>query len=433
MTKKFKICKYIPDALYVAPNEIRACCQRFFYKNEIRGDAKLIDIVDGVTPTVSDLKNARQKIFNEIQLNKKKDCLGCNFLYEVDKKPDFDGKVNFLSIEHHSVCNLRCTYCSEVYYAGKRSKYDVYQFIEYLDQKNSFKDCKQVVWGGGEPTLDRTFEQIVKKIDKTVSPDVYHRVYTNAVRYHKAVKEFIDTGLIKITTSIDAGTPETFLKVRGRPKFFNVFENLKIYSNKIPNHVTIKYIMTDTNSNEDELNAFVNRCLEYNLEECCYQISMDFKDEKISNEQLKNISYLFGILVKKGINKVFVDYHILQRLTLLSENDLEIIKKYLISKNLEEILIYKSKNIILYGSGFIANEMINKSNFFKNLDDYDIVDTDKERIGKMINGKKIKSPYIIKEDDRDIVIASAQAYDDILSSIISIKGNSKNIITKLII
>ena len=77
--------------------------------------------------------------------------------------------------------------------------------------------------------------------------------------------------------------------------------------------------------------------------------------------------------------------------------------------------------------------MINKSNFFKNLDDYDIVDTDKERIGKMINGKKIKSPYIIKEDDRDIVIASAQAYDDILSSIISIKGNSKNIITKLII
>tara|TARA_B100000787_G_scaffold108721_1_gene80863 strand:- start:94 stop:576 length:483 start_codon:yes stop_codon:yes gene_type:complete len=160
---------------------------------------------------------------------------------------------------------------------------------------------------------------------------------------------------------------------------------------------------------------------------------MDFKDEKISNEQLKNISYLFGILVKKGINKVFVDYHILQRLTLLSENDLEIIKKYLISKNLEEILIYKSKNIILYGSGFIANEMINKSNFFKNLDDYDIVDTDKERIGKMINGKKIKSPYIIKEDDRDIVIASAQAYDDILSSIISIKGNSKNIITKLII
>ena len=160
---------------------------------------------------------------------------------------------------------------------------------------------------------------------------------------------------------------------------------------------------------------------------------MDFKDEKISIEQLKNMSYLFGILVKNGINKVFVDYHILQRLTLLSETDLEDVKKYLISKNLEEILIYKPKNIILYGSGFIANEMINKSNFFKNLIDFDIVDTDKERIGKQINGKIVKSPEIIREDSRDIVIASAQAYDDILSSIISIKGNSRNIITKLII
>ena len=77
--------------------------------------------------------------------------------------------------------------------------------------------------------------------------------------------------------------------------------------------------------------------------------------------------------------------------------------------------------------------MINKSNFFKNLIDFDIVDTDKERIGKQINGKIVKSPEIIREDSRDIVIASAQAYDDILSSIISIKGNSRNIITKLII
>ena len=58
------------------------------------------------------------------------------------------------------------------------------------------------------------------------------------MRYHDALKNFIDQGLIKITTSVDAGTPETFLKVRGRPKFLNVFENLKLYSRVIPNHVT---------------------------------------------------------------------------------------------------------------------------------------------------------------------------------------------------
>ena len=433
MKKKYKICKYIPDALYVAPDELRVCCQRFFYKNEMRGDAKLIDIIDGVTPTVSDIKNAREKIFDEIQNDKKKECLGCDFLYETENKPIFDAKVNYLSVEHHSVCNLRCNYCSEIYWGGKRSKYNVYEFIEYLNQNNSFKDCKQVVWGGGEPTLDKTFEQIVGAIDKSVNPELYHRVYTNSVRYHDAVKKFLDDGLIKITTSVDAGTPETFKKVRGRQKFVNVFENLKHYSRNKPNHVTVKYIITEDNSNEEELDAFVNKCLEYDLRKCCYQISMNFKEEKITTEQLKKISYLFGILVKNGINKVFLDYHIMQRLNLISKNELKTIEDYLKLKKIEQIIEYKSNDIILYGSGFIANEMINKSNFFKKLKNYDVVDTDKERIGKMINQKIIKSPNIIANDSRGIVIASAQAYDEILSIIISLKGNSKNVITKLII
>ena len=30
-------------------------------------------------------------------------------------------KVKFLSIEQHSICNLRCTYCSPVYYGGVKS------------------------------------------------------------------------------------------------------------------------------------------------------------------------------------------------------------------------------------------------------------------------------------------------------------------------
>ena len=39
----------------------------------------------------------------------------------------------------------------------------VIQFIEYLNTSGSFKNCKQVVWGGGEPTLDKSFDLIIKK------------------------------------------------------------------------------------------------------------------------------------------------------------------------------------------------------------------------------------------------------------------------------
>ena len=140
---------------------------------------------------------------------------------------------------------MRCNYCSEIYYGGKRSKYNVVEFVKYLNNSGSFQNCNQVVWGGGEPTLDKSFELILEEINNSANPKIYHRVFTNSVRYSEAITNFLKKGLIKITTSVDAGTPETFNKVRGRPKFLNVFENLKRYSQINPKYVIIKYIFTD--------------------------------------------------------------------------------------------------------------------------------------------------------------------------------------------
>ena len=79
----YKTCKDLENSLYVAPNEIRACCKRFFFEGKMRGDAKLLNITKNKTPTVEDLRKARQKVFDEIQLNKNEDCKQCVFLKEV--------------------------------------------------------------------------------------------------------------------------------------------------------------------------------------------------------------------------------------------------------------------------------------------------------------------------------------------------------------
>ena len=42
--KKYYSCKDIEGSLYIAPNEIRACCQRFFYKGEMRGDVNFLKL-----------------------------------------------------------------------------------------------------------------------------------------------------------------------------------------------------------------------------------------------------------------------------------------------------------------------------------------------------------------------------------------------------
>ena len=96
--------------------------------------------------------------------------------------------------------------------------------------------------------------------DQKANPKLYHRVFTNSVRYSNAVEKFLKKGLIKIVTSIDSGTPETFKKIRGRPRFFNVFKNLKTYASIDPSRITVKYIFTDGNNNIDELQNFVKNC-----------------------------------------------------------------------------------------------------------------------------------------------------------------------------
>ena len=145
----YKTCKHIEESLYVAPNEVRACCQRFFYEGKMRGDAKLLEIKDGVTPTADDLKKEDKKLFDEVQEDKNEDCKGCPFLKKTNNKPLISHYIKHLSIEHHSVCNLRCNYCSETYYGGKRSKYDVVEFIKYLNDSGSFENTRQVVWEVG--------------------------------------------------------------------------------------------------------------------------------------------------------------------------------------------------------------------------------------------------------------------------------------------
>ena len=431
----YKTCQDLEESLYIAPNEIRSCCQRFFHKDKMRGDAKLINIKDGVTPSAGDIKKAREKIFDEIQKGENEDCLGCPLLKKTKEKPIFNSAIKHLSIEHHSVCNLRCNYCSDIYWGGKRSKYNVVEFISYLSNNNSLDDCYQVVWGGGEPTLDKSFEQILDKINNYSNPKTYHRVFTNSVRISKPIMKFLKKGLIKITTSIDAGTPETFKKVRGRPKFLNVFENLQEYAKIDPNKITVKYIFTEENMEEHELESFVQNCLKYNLQECNYQISINFKKEKFNFEFLKSITYLFINLYKNKINKIFLDDHIMHRFTSLTNDEIKKINDYSKVNKLEEIILKPEliNDMIIFGAGEISNEIIKKTDFFKKILNFDLVDSDINKIGKTMHNKTILSPSILKNDDRKIFIATAQHYDDVYNKILEIKGSNKSIITGLII
>lgn len=422
---KYKTCKYLEGSLYLAPNEIRACCQRFFYKGKMRGDAVLLKTTKGQKITSEDIFKARSKMFENIQNDKEDACLGCSYIEEKENS-EITKESNFLSIEHHSFCNLRCSYCSDIYYGGKKPDYDVVDFLHEYGKEGNLKKCSQVVWGGGEPTLDKNFKKMLLEINKIASPKIYHRVFTNSVVFKEPIKEFLEQELIKVVTSIDAGTPETFKAVRGKDKFFDVFANLKKYSEKKPGRVTVKYILTEGNSSEEELEKFVEHCIKYNLNQCCYQISMNYKFENLSFDNFKSAIYLFSKLISKKFKKVFIDDHILARFSEFDEKEVEKLKIFLKENKIENIIFDSKKinSIVIFGAGQLSQELINKAKFFKNAK-FDIVDSNKSKIGKSLNGKIIKDPDILKNDERPIYISAAQSYDSIFSYLKTLNKTDK--------
>ena len=432
MNKKiYKSCTNIESSLYVAPNEIRACCQRFFYKGKMRGDTKLLEIQNNKSPSIHDITKARNKLLEEIQNDKNESCLGCPFISKELEKPIVNEKISHLSIEHHSVCNLRCSYCSETYWGGKRSKYNVVEFIKDLSENGALSDCKQVVWGGGEPTLDKTFEIIVNEIERYASPKLYHRVFTNAIRHHPAIETFLKKNLIKIVTSVDAGTEETFKKVRGRVKFKELFENLKRYASVNPDRVTIKYILTDDNQNIEDLKGFAEECLENNLIECCYQVSMNYKKEDISIQYLKSILLLMSLMKKNGIKKFFCDDHISQRFKKLNDNDRKLIMNLIKDENLEDLILKVDQNnhLNIYGAGDIAKNITSKSILKEDKNFIKLFDSDTSKIGNKLNGLVIENPIEIKNNKNRIFISAAQAYDDVFSNLLSMNIDKKRIVS----
>ena len=119
----------------------------------------------------------------------------------------------------------------------------------------------------------------------------------------------------------------------------------------------------------------------------------------------------------------------------MTENDQNEIKNYLESQNKNSIVLdpYELKNLIVYGCGKIASQIIEKTRFFKTIKNFEIVDGNPDKIGKHIFNKTIKRPSSIKENESKIFIAAAQSYDEIYKNIVKIKGNDKNIISGLIL
>jgi len=435
---RFLSCDDIQNSLYLAPNSVRVCCKRFFVNGVRKGDVELLTIynpIDDLSPTK--IYESKLKLIEIINTNTENVCSGCPYLRESDW-----GLPNLvpsnLSLEYHSICNLKCTYCSDVYYGGERAKYNVQEFLKKIIDSNSCDKLKSIVWGGGEPFLDPDKEGVFNALEELLlcNPQISFRVFSNSLNYEKRFKSMLDKFNVYLTTSIDAGTEEVYKLIRGKNKLHKVLENLAKYAENKPHNITIKYIFTELNSTKWQVNEFVRLIQEYKLLPCNFQISVDFNMDLITVKNFEACISLYNDLLELGANAVFLDDLVwlrLRKFYQINRDKLQakfkiLEQKKMLARNL------LGEDIIIWGAGGIGLDMIKNSIFLRQNKVVAFVDNRYQEIdGHLFNGLPVFPPSYLKSHKGYVIIAAAQSYPSILCDFENMGIDRERLISGLVL
>jgi glycosyltransferase involved in cell wall biosynthesis/sulfatase maturation enzyme AslB (radical SAM superfamily) len=343
-------CKDLDSSIFLGPDEIRACCKRFFSKGIQKGDVVLLKADASIGFT--DIQTAKDALIARINADNAPECSGCPY---IERRDPNQSETNYVSLENFSYCNMRCTYCSPKYYGGTEAKYNATEIIQKLAEtpQKLGSNC-HVVWGGGEPTLSPRFDAINSTL-MTLPQVGKIRVLSNSLRFSETLAKNLNDSHFHLVTSIDAGTQDTFKKIRGVGNLDKVLQNLERYRDQTPDphRITVKYIICADNFTSVELQNYVQRISQSRLKDCLFQISCDFTVDKAADEMICGIYELAIRLKASGINTVFFDDLIRDRIK-IDVRLYEIILKHLKSLNLTDTFILTanpSQQIVLWGDG----------------------------------------------------------------------------------
>jgi len=159
---------------------------------------------------------------------------------------------SFIEIEHTTYCNIRCIMCEHTYWNEKPRMMDYNKFLEIVKQ---FPRLKWIgLTGIGESYLNKDFMKMIRYLKDR---DVYIEIYDNFYNPTKEqLKELVELGVDRVFASIDAGTKETYEKIRKGSKWDVVWEKVVYFDRLIKQkgltypELCFHFIVTKHNVNE---------------------------------------------------------------------------------------------------------------------------------------------------------------------------------------
>lgn len=146
-----------------------------------------------------------------------------------------------ISIDPANICDLACSFCNANYILNKNHKVLSKSILKEIAVSLSKWGVESVcVGGGGESLLNKNVGYF---IDSCIEKNIDVGVVTNGTQIDKYLNSLSKCSWVGI--SVDAGTKETYLKIKRVDKFNEVFSNIK---NLVDYSIKNKSLLTDKNN-----------------------------------------------------------------------------------------------------------------------------------------------------------------------------------------
>lgn len=175
-------------------------------------------------------------------------------------------KLNSLNFSFQGWCNYTCEYCSA--HQPSRKNYDdsfaLEQYLRELEEKDSINDIFSVLFAVGEPTLnEKRFGLYAHCREKQYFLDIF----SNCSVFDEALFELAQESPVIIRKSFDAGTPETYVKIKGVNCWQKMLENVRRYLQAPFLTLNPKYLfIPGVNDNETDVKNFVKMCIDFSVD-----------------------------------------------------------------------------------------------------------------------------------------------------------------------
>jgi pyruvate-formate lyase-activating enzyme len=288
-------CNQLGHAFWVSDESFRLCCH-YNRKYKDYFAVPYNSAIDG-------LEKANKRCSEIMDLHRRGvpgQCEGCTFLQKSLYKTQTVRDIHITQCKG-DVCNLRCVYCIAWPTMNINRQRDLkalltelctaYQGIPF---NCTFVNGEFFARGDADEILEY-LEDKECTISFTSNGTVFSERLLKMIRSDKAkVKQ--------IVCSLDAGTRQTYKKIRGQDYFDNVLTNLKQYS-EAGLYITLKYIfLPGANDNQADFEGFANAAEHIGAKRTRITANQNEKHIPLSAEAVEAVCGFYNMLKNRGLN-----------------------------------------------------------------------------------------------------------------------------------